>query len=121
MLSATLETININLLSVEERYAFDILRNLPIDKLSRLKTLLKVDESQAIGSETLQKFLQFVQENRFDLTESGVNNFKEKHGLGNAPPWTGIIGSQTAEVYFDEIISLFPKNELNQIAHPNGA
>ncbi|MGI2905492.1 peptidoglycan-binding protein [Tolypothrix sp. VBCCA 56010] len=121
MLSATLETININLLSVEERYAFDILRNLPIDKLSRLKTLLKVDESQAIGRETLQKFLQFVQENRFDLTESGVNDFKEKHGLGNAPPWTGIIGSQTAEVYFDEIISLFPKNELNQIAHPNGA
>ena len=41
---ATLEPINIDLLGIEERYAFDILRNLPIDNLSQLKTLLKVDE-----------------------------------------------------------------------------
>jgi len=117
----TLETINIDILDIEERYAFDILRNLPIDKLSQLKTLLKVEESQAIGRETLQKLLQFAKENSFELTESSVSNFKEKHGLGNAPPWTGIIGSQTAEFYFKEIISLFPKNTLNQIEHPNGA
>lgn len=121
MTLATPEMINVDFLSVEERYAFDILRNLPIEKLSQLKALLKVDESQAIGRETLQKFLRFAKDNSLDLTESGVNNFKEKHGLGNAPPWTGIIGSQTAVFYFNEIVSFFPKNTLNQIEHPNGA
>jgi Putative peptidoglycan binding domain/CHAP domain len=121
MLSETLDAAKINITSIEEQYAFDILRNLHIDKLSQLKSLLKVEESQALGSETLQKFIKFAKGKHFELTESGVNNFKEKHGLGNAPPWKGIIGSQTAEVYFQEIIALFTDKEINQIVHPNGA
>ncbi|MDY7013050.1 MAG: peptidoglycan-binding protein [Cyanobacteriota bacterium] len=121
MLSTPLETLNFERLSIEERYAFDILRHLPIDKLVRLKALLKVNESEVIGRETLQAFLQFAIDHQFDLTESGVNAFKEQHGLGNTAPWTGIIGSQTAEVYFNEIIALFPDGDRDKIQHPNGA
>ncbi|MCY7408487.1 MAG: hypothetical protein LH631_14245 [Alkalinema sp. CAN_BIN05] len=40
-----------------------------------------------------------------DLSEAGINEFKEERQLGNTGTIRGVIGSQTAALYFDEIFS----------------
>jgi predicted chitinase len=92
-------------LSQEEKYAFDILVNLPILKFDRLKSLLKLSDPGVLGPTTLKTFVALSKDRRFDLSVDGVNEFKESHGLGNTGDFKGVIGAQTASVYFDEIIS----------------
>jgi len=92
-------------LSQEEKYAFDILVNLPILKFDRLKSLLNLSDPGVLGPTTLKTFLALSKDRGFDLSEDGVNKFKDSHGLGNTGDFKGVIGAQTASVYFDEIIS----------------
>jgi hypothetical protein len=94
-----------NLSQIEEKYAFDILKNLPIVKFDRLKNLMKLTDLGVLNPTTLKQFVTLLKDQGFDLSEAGVNEFKEKHQLGNAGNIRGIIGSQTAALYFDEIVS----------------
>ena len=90
---------------IEEKYAFDILTNLPILKFDRLKALMKLSDPGILGLTTLEMFVALCKDNGFDLSENGVNKFKDSHSLGNTGEFKGVIGAQTASIYFDEIVS----------------
>ena len=90
---------------IEEQYAFDILTNLPILKFDQLKNLMKLSDPGVLGPTTLKTFVALSKDRRFDLSVEGVNKFKDSHSLGNTRDVKGVIGAQTASVYFDEIIS----------------
>ena len=94
-----------NLSQIEEKYAFDILTNLPIVKFDRLQNLMKLTDLGVLSLTTLKQFVALLKDQGFDLSEAGVNEFKEKHQLGNAGNIRGVIGGQTAALYFDEIVS----------------
>lgn len=100
---ATIQDIDRKTLSTEESNALDILDDLAVDKVNKLKELMELDGPGVIGLSTLVKFLQLCQDQGFDLSDVGVNAFKDKHRLGNTGVVKGIIGPQTAEVYFSEI------------------
>ncbi len=89
---------------VEEKYAFDILVNLPVTKFDRLKQLMKLTDPGVLGLLTLNQFVVLCKDNGFDLSEKGVNAFKDIHQLGNTGNFKGVIGAQTAAIYFDEIV-----------------
>lgn len=94
-----------NLSEIEEKYAFDILTNLPIVKFDRLKNLMKLTDLGVLNLTTLKQFVKLLKDQGFDLSDVGVNEFKENHQLGNAGNIRGVIGSQTAALYFDDIIA----------------
>ncbi|WP_421655951.1 hypothetical protein [Leptothermofonsia sp. ETS-13] len=103
MSTATIENIDASTLSTEEKYAFAILSNLPVEEVNQLKQRLNLGNPGVIGPGTLSAFLQLCKERGLDLSEAGVNAFKEKHHLNNSGLYQGMIGPQTAGVYFDEI------------------
>lgn len=103
--TATIENIDPTKLSIEERYAFDILKNLPVEQVNQLKQLMKLGKPGAIGAGTLTAFVQLCQQQGFDLSAAGIDAFKDKHRLNNTGSYQGVIGAQTAGVYFQEIIS----------------
>lgn len=116
------EGINVNTLSTEERNALDILENLPLAKFDRLKHLMELNEPNIIGPTTLQKFLQLCQEYKFDLSEAGVNAFKDQNKLGNTGAVKGVIGPQTAGVYYEQIIAqTTPKSSSSGVREINQA
>ena len=96
-----------NLSEIEEKHAFDILLNLPIVKFDRLKNLIKLSDPGVgvLNPTTLKQFVTLIKDQGFDLSNVGVNEFKEKHQLGNAGNIRGVIGSQTAAFYFDHVIA----------------
>ncbi|GAB4235076.1 MAG: hypothetical protein Kow00121_62730 [Elainellaceae cyanobacterium] len=98
------EGIQIDALSVEARNALIILVNLSAANLNRIKATLGLGQPGVIGPTTLSKFLQLMKDLRFDLSEAGVNAFKEQNRLGNIGVMRGVIGPQTAQVYFDQIL-----------------
>jgi hypothetical protein len=103
MSTATVENIDLSKLTVEEKNAFAILANLRVEQVDQLKQFMKLGRPGVIGPGTLAAFLKLCKDQGFDLSEAGVNAFKEKHRLGNAAPYRGVIGAQTAGVYFREI------------------
>lgn len=103
MSTATVENIDLSKLTVEEKNAFAILANLRVDQVDQLKQFMKLGRPGVIGPGTLAAFLKLCKDQGFDLSETGVNAFKERHRLGNAVPYRGVIGAQTAGVYFREI------------------
>lgn len=114
--TATVEGISNKDLSIEDRNALDILENLPVDQVDRLKNLMNLNTPGVIGLTTLQSFLHLAQEQGFDLSEAGVNRFKDEHKLGNTGAVKGIIGPQTAGVYYQALMDkITPKVE-----HTNG-
>jgi predicted chitinase len=94
-----------DLSQIEEQYAFDILTNLPILKFDQLKSLMKLSDPGVLGPTTLKTFVALCKDRKFDLSVDGVNKFKDDHKLGNTGNLKGVIGAQTATVYFDKIIS----------------
>lgn len=103
METAAVEGIDPTTLSTEEHNALAILENLPIAETNHLKNLMELTEPGIIGSTTLSTFLQFAKEHGFDLSEAGVNAFKNQHNLGNTGAVKGVIGPQTAQVYYEEL------------------
>lgn len=101
MAVATVQGIERSTLSIEENHALDLLVNLPISKFNELKELMELDVPGIIGPTTLSKFLQFCKNEGIDLSEAGVNAFKDQNGIGNTGIIRGIIGPQTAGIYFD--------------------
>jgi len=90
--------------SPQEHNAFDILALLPVAELNKLKTMMGLDMPGTLGRTTLDKFIALCGESQLDLSANGVSQFKESHGLGNSGALQGVIGAQTAQVYYDEII-----------------
>lgn len=104
MSEVTIEGLARNLLSVEQNHALDILTNLPLAHFNTLKLkILELNIPGVVGSTTLEKFLELCKRLGFDLSESGVNEFKDSKKLGNTGLIKGVIGSQTAGVYYAEI------------------
>jgi GH24 family phage-related lysozyme (muramidase) len=101
----TSDNIQVDALSEPEAYALDILQSLPEDKFNHIKDLMELDIPGVVGPTTLTKFIELTNDCGFTLTEAGVNSFKESHELGNDGPLRGVIGPQTAEVYYDEILA----------------
>jgi predicted chitinase len=104
-MTVTVSGIERENLSQDEQYAFDILTNLPILKFDRLKSLMKLSDPGILGRTTLDTFVALSKDRGFDLSVDGVNKFKDSNNLGNTGDFKGVIGAQTASVYFDEIVS----------------
>lgn len=111
MAVAAVEGIDRSTLAVEEDNALDVLVSLPVDKFNELKELMELDVPGVIGPTTLAKFLQLCKNKGIDLSHAGVNAFKDQNDLGNTGPVKGIIGPQTAGIYFDILTATqgFPK------------
>lgn len=106
MVSAlAIEHIDPTKLSIEESYAFAILKNLSVDQVNQLKELMKLGKPGAVGPGTLTAFVQLCKQQGFDLSVAGVDAFKENHRLNNTGLYQSVIGSQTAGVYFQEMIA----------------
>ncbi len=108
MATAAIENIDANQLSIEEKYAFAILTNLSVEQVDQIKQRLKLGKPGVIGPDTLRAFLAYCQEQGFALSVAGVNSFKANHRLNNTGQYTGVIGRQTAGVYFDTLFSDMP-------------
>jgi lysozyme len=93
-------------LSVEESNALDILINLPLDKFNQLKQLLELDVPGVVGRTTLDKFIELCKSEGLDLSESGISAFKGQNSLGNSGSLEGVIGPQTAGIYFDVLTAI---------------
>jgi GH24 family phage-related lysozyme (muramidase) len=94
--------IDRNTLSEAERNALDILASLPLDKLNVLKEKLEIDIPMMLSETVLKKFLGFCQGKKLNLSNQGVNDFKDEQiPGGNVGLLKGVIGPQTARLYFD--------------------
>lgn len=100
-----IENIDPTKLSIEESYAFAILKHLPVEQVNQLKQWMKLGKPGAIGPGTLAAFVQLCKQQGFDLSVAGVGAFKDKHRLNNTGSYQGVIGPQTAGVYFQEIVA----------------
>lgn len=106
MSEISIEGLARNQLSVEQNHALDILINLPLAHFNYLKLrILELDIPGVVGATTLQEFLKFCKELDLDLSEDGVNQFKDSHDLGNTGALKGLIGPQTAGAYYAEIMT----------------
>lgn len=121
MATATIDSIDTSQLSTEETNALTILKNLTVEQVSQLKQLLKLDKPDLIDGATLTALAQLCSKSGFPLTLEGVNAFKDLHHLGNSGAFQGVIGGQTAGVYFEELLEAVaskpaataPKGNLN--------
>lgn len=118
MPTATTQGLDRASLSAEENYALDILVNLPVNKFNTLKQRLELDVPGVVGRTTLDKFIQFCDSKGLDLSANGVSAFKAAHKLGDSGVLKGVIGPQTAGIYFNVLIAreLFPSQDrrINQ-------
>lgn len=91
-----------------ENNALDILLNLSLEEFNQIKDVLELDIPGVVGKTTLKAFIEFCQEKSLDLSDAGVNKFKDDNKLGNTGLLKGVIGPQTAGFYFDELMSIEP-------------
>lgn len=103
MATATLENIDVNKLSTEQKYALAILENLSVENVNQLKQQMKLGKPGVIGPQTLNALVKLCQDKGLKLTEVGVGEFKAKNQLGNSGKHQGVIGPQTANAYFREL------------------
>ena len=96
----TLQGLTRPLPSEVENNALDILVNLPLREFNSLKQLLELDIPGVVGPTTLGKFIILCNDEGLDLSDAGVSAFKTTHSLGNSGPLKGVIGPQTAGIYF---------------------
>jgi|GEM_PF-1916354 len=106
----SVSAINRNSLLIEEQYALNILENLPLQKFNKLKEWMNLSTPNVIGPETLEKFYSRCKYYGFDLSVDGINHFKDRHNLGNTGNAKGIIGKQTAAVYYQELMKYISRS-----------
>lgn len=106
--TVVLQGINRGVLNEQENHALDILLQLSLNDFNELKQRLELDVPGVVGPTTLSKFIQFCQDKGLELTDAGVNQFKDANQLGNTGPLKGIIGPQTARFYFDFLMAVDP-------------
>jgi len=105
-------------LSVEQANALDLLTSLPVEQFNHLKDLMELSAPGILGPTTLEKFLELCTELKLDLSEAGVNKFKDNNLLGNTGNLRGVIGPQTAGVYYDTIIRLLDDEAARPVGGP---
>jgi murein DD-endopeptidase MepM/ murein hydrolase activator NlpD len=105
-------------LTVDQQNALAILSNLELDDFNQLKTILRVGAPGVIGPQTLAEFLSLCARVRLDLSLNGVNSFKDAHQLGNTGPQHGVIGPQTAEIYYHTVLSLLDRTAMADGSFP---
>jgi GH24 family phage-related lysozyme (muramidase) len=103
MATAIIRTVNIDPADIVKQNAFAILSQIPVNDFNEIKAKLNLSIPGVLGQQTLDKFTEFCV-GKLNLTEAGVNAFKDKHGLGNTGALQGVIGPQTAEAFFQELI-----------------
>ncbi len=103
MTKPTIQGIDRNTLKTEEKYALNILENLDVKQLNKLKSLMCLTHPNIIGPTTLEHFLKLCKNYGFDLSENGVHKFKRDHGLDDSGSNSGVIGPTTALVYYKAI------------------
>ncbi|NCS27753.1 MAG: lysozyme [Microcystis aeruginosa F13-15] len=108
MSEVTIQGLDRRDLNEVENHALDILLNLPLANFNQIKQRLELDVPGVVGRTTLDKFIAFCQQKGLDLSEAGVNAFKDANGLGNTGLLRGVIGPQTAGIYFDVLMSVAP-------------
>ncbi|MEA2719191.1 MAG: lysozyme [Candidatus Eremiobacteraeota bacterium] len=105
MSSPTVQNINTSRLDEEQQNGLAILSHLSVDDLNQIKTALKLSGPGIIGPQTLDAFVALAGTLGIDLTNAGVNAFKDAHQLGNSGALAGVIGAQTASFYAEQINS----------------
>jgi lysozyme len=105
MSSLPVQNIDTASLSERQKNGLAILRNLTVDQLNRIKGMLKLSGPGVIGPQTLDAFVALAQQSNIDLTNAGVTAFKRANGLGDTGALAGVIGAQTAGVYFGMIVA----------------
>lgn len=88
----------------QEQAAFDIATHMLPETFASIKRDLRLPEPYAIGRQTLEALVKTFKDQGFDLSPSGVNTFKEHHGLSNFGILAGVIGPTTANVYAAELL-----------------
>jgi GH24 family phage-related lysozyme (muramidase) len=107
MSTAPVRNVNRTTLSEEARNALLILSTLPVADVNVLKGLMHLSTPGVIGPLTVAAFAKLCAAPpvSLDLSNAGVNAFKQANGLGNAGPVAGVIGPQTAALYYTKILA----------------
>ena len=108
-------------LSPEQKNGLAILSSLEVDEFDHLKEILKLTMPGVIGPQTLADFLALSGRLQLDLSNGGVNAFKDAHHLGNAGDLHGVIGPTTAEVYYQTVLALLDRTSLTSGSFPFAA
>jgi uncharacterized protein (TIGR02594 family) len=103
MTAPTIQDIDRNTLTIEQKYALNILENLDVQQVNKLKNLMNLSHPNIVGPTTLEKFLNLCQAHGFDLSENGVHQFKQARELDDQGANSGKIGATTALIYYKEI------------------
>jgi GH24 family phage-related lysozyme (muramidase) len=105
-MSVSIESIDPASLSETERNGLAILENLSFDHFGNLKRLMSLSEPGIVGPQTLAEFVKLCRrpDVGIDLTDDGVNRFKDEHQLGNSGTLHGVIGPQTASFYYSAVV-----------------
>jgi hypothetical protein len=91
-------------LTEEQKNALSILTSLSVKKFNKLKELMNLSAPGVLDPTTLFKFIELGQSKGLDLSNAGVIRFKDKHlPGGNVGALRGVIGKQTALIYFHEL------------------
>jgi GH24 family phage-related lysozyme (muramidase) len=95
-------------LTPQERNGLAILSHVTPTDLAVLKNLIHVGMPAVIGGQTLHGFVALCAEREIDLSDEGVNAFKDLNQLGNEGADHGAIGVQTAVTYFAVLVAGTP-------------
>ena len=107
METASIQNIDEASLDDTHKNALRILTSLPLAEFNEIKSALKLGVPSVVGPQTLDAFISTYTRDpyKLDLSVSGVNAFKEARGIGNSGAYQGAIGPQTAQAYYDAIMS----------------
>ncbi len=105
--------INPDGLNEVEKNGFTILTKLSEDSLNDLKEILSLGVPSHIGPQTLREFLELCERVGLRLTNAGIVEFKDDHELGNTGDLKGVIGPQTAEVFYQTLLVLQDRGQFS--------
>lgn len=110
MATIAIENMDTEQLSTEDSYALAILKHLSADQVSQVKQWLQIDRPDVIDGATLKALVQFCAQKGLNLSAAGVSAFKQAHFLNDSDTNHGVVGAQTAGVYFQELCKLTKTN-----------
>ena len=105
MSSPIVANIDRSRLSEKQRNGLAILEHLAVADVNEIKRVLKLSTPGVIGPQTLDAFMSLTDVVGLDVSNAGVGRFKDDNHLANTGQVAGVIGHQTASVYFRTIIA----------------
>lgn len=88
----------------QEQNAYQLLTQIPVTDLNTLKQSLELEKPGSVGPTTVARFVDAAEKLGFDLSNQGINAFKNASNLGNSGTLQGVIGPQTASVFYAEFM-----------------